>query len=159
MNKEALGTYLTDHLAGAAAGLDLAEQICSTSEGTTVGTEMIGLVQEIAEDRETLKRYADEVGVGQHPIKEAGGAVAEKVARLKLDPRLGGHAALKRMLALESLEVGIAGKVGLWRALQAAMDQGVDVPPLDTARLIERGNDQIERVERLRCDAVIEALA
>ena len=156
MNKEAVGTYLTDHLGGAAAGLDLARRICSESEGTPLGDDMSVVAREIEEDRETLRRYVDGLDdVHRNPLKEAAGAAAEKLTRVKL----GGDDSHGRLMALETLAMGIAGKVAMWRALDAAMKGGVDLPPLDTPSLIGRGNSQLERVERRRLEAAFEAFS
>jgi len=40
MNDESLSTYLNDHLAGSAAGKELAEQCATSNLGTPLGTLM-----------------------------------------------------------------------------------------------------------------------
>ena len=77
LNLEKLGTYLTDHLAGAAAGRDLVEQISSATEDP----EMAVLLREIEQDRDTLERYVDGLGIRSNPLKEAAGAIAERLCR------------------------------------------------------------------------------
>ena len=51
---ESLAIYLNDHLAGSAAGRDLAEKIRSKNSGTPLGSFMDDLVHQIEEDRDTL---------------------------------------------------------------------------------------------------------
>ena len=49
---EALAAYLNDHLAGAAAGIELAEKLRGNNQGTELGQVMATLHADISEDRE-----------------------------------------------------------------------------------------------------------
>jgi hypothetical protein len=72
---------------------------------------------------------------------------------VKLNGQLRGYSPLSRVLELESLAVGIAGKEALWKALQrvAAVDT------VDLEGLIERARRQRADVEEHRLVAVDEA--
>lgn len=156
MNRDALGTYLNDHLAGAQAGRDLADRIRERSEGSPLGTEMASILAEIEEDRKTLNRIVDELDLEQNPVKQTAGAVFERLSSMKLDPGEGNDQ--KLMMALETLELGIAGKVAMWRALRETGSRGLDLPDYGWNDLIRRGEGQIERVERERLNAAAAAL-
>ena len=54
MADKAMDVYLNDHLAGAMLGRDLADQIRSHNEGTSLGELMGQLAPQIEEDRQTL---------------------------------------------------------------------------------------------------------
>jgi hypothetical protein len=55
---------------------------------------------------------------------------------------------------LETLALGIQGKLALWRSLAALGDAVPPLKTLDLARLQSRALEQFERVDRLRLDAV-----
>lgn len=110
-----LDTYLNDHLAGATAGTDMARHLASAYEGGPLGKLLAHLADEIEEDRRTLEAVMDRVGTAPNPLKQAGGWVAEKMSRIKLEPldRRPGD-----FLAIETLSLGVEGKACLWRALK-----------------------------------------
>jgi hypothetical protein len=77
--------------------------------------------------------------------------------RLKPNGALVGYSPLSRVLDLEGLTMGITGKLELWRSLDASVKG--DLSGIDLARLIERAEDQRDRVEDLRIRAAREALS
>jgi hypothetical protein len=107
-----LATYLHDHLAGSAFAIDLLETLRDHYAGEALGEQAATLVIEVQRDRETLQRIADQVGKGSANLKEAVAWVAEKASRFKLthEDRMG----LGTFQALETLALGIQGKIALW---------------------------------------------
>lgn len=158
MNREALGIYLNDHLAGSVAGRDLAERIRSSNEGTDFGTFMGQLVHQIDEDRDVLDDLMKRLGIEQSSFKQAVGSLMEKLASVKFDPKVEGDPQLNRLLQIELLQIGVEGKQSMWRALKevAKHDQ---LPPIDMERLIDRAQQQLDGLERLRLGAAVEAFA
>src|SRR4029453_16357907 len=63
---EALAVYLNDHLAGSAAGVELAEKLRDNNQGTELGKAMVALHHDITEDRETLKELMRHLDVERH---------------------------------------------------------------------------------------------
>ncbi|MGI5506939.1 SRPBCC family protein [Lentzea sp. CA-135723] len=112
MNTELLGIYLNDHLAGAAAGTELARRVSRTHP------ELRVLADDIEADRKELLDVMRAAGVESRPHKEALGWLTEKAGRLKLNGRLLGRSPLSDVLELETLRVGIEGKAALWRTLR-----------------------------------------
>jgi hypothetical protein len=55
---------------------------------------------------------------------------------------------------LETLALGIQGKLALWRSLATLRDVVPPLKTLDLARLQSRALEQFEQVDRLRLDAV-----
>ena len=98
MNVDALAVYLKDHLAGSAAGIDLAQRLQAQTDGTPLGEVMAGLVADIQADRETLEGLMKELDIDQGGLKQAAGKVVEKLARVRTDKRITGDAALSRMM-------------------------------------------------------------
>jgi hypothetical protein len=157
MSDRFLGIYLNDHLAGATTGLELARRACSSNDGTELGRFLEELVEEIAEDRATLVAVMDRLGIVKNPMKQLAGWSAEKFGRLKLNGQLIGYSPLSRLVELEFLYVGITGKLGLWRALEAGV--GGDLPQFDFPQLIARAEAQRARVEEFRLQAAKAALS
>jgi hypothetical protein len=157
VSNDALGTYLEDHLAGAAGAVELLEALRDRHAGEPVGRLAVEILAEVEEDREVLKKLADGVGKGSHPIKEAAAWLVEKATRLKLGRDIAGD--LGTFEALEALALGIWGKRALWRALAIDAPQDPRVRALDLDRLILRAEAQHARVEELRLELARRALA
>lgn len=155
MSSTALRIYLTDHLAGAAAALDLVERLTRMARGED-RRFFAGLGREIGEDEATLRDLLRRVRGRESPLRRAAARLSEKIGRTKLgldESRAGG---LLRLEALEMLGLGIAGKLALWRALDAARVPELD--GVDWARLERRAREQREGVEARRLDAARAAL-
>ena len=138
-----LGIYMNDHLGGATAGLELAKRARDQNEGTRLGAFLDRLVEEIAEDRQTLREFMEMIDVGPDHLKVVGGWIAEKVGRLKLNGRLLGYSPLSRVIELEALSLGVEGKRLLWVALLEAHPDRFGA---------DRLRDLIARAERQRSD-------
>jgi hypothetical protein len=154
-----LEIYLADHLAAAAAGLALVRRAARSNTGTRTGDTLRRLTVEIDEDRHTLRRLVTDLGFTGSKSKEVVAWAVEKVGRLKRNGQLRGYSPLSRVLELEALSVGIAGKLALWKALELVPDPGGRLRAFDLNHLIERALRQREEVEQLRLEAVHQAFA
>ena len=150
---EALAVYLNDHLAGAAAGLELAGKLRDNNQGTELGKLMVGVHHDIGQDREALEELMRHLDLERHPVKEAAGSMLEKLSRLRLNPALTGSAELTRMLEVEALSLGIEGKLSLWLALKEAAAADPRLAAADYDRLIERARGQRRALEPHRLAA------
>lgn len=151
MNRDRLGTYLNDHLAGSEAGLQLIARLADDDPGSDVALTMKALHAEIAQDQQVLQQLLERVAGGGSTIKQVAGWVAEKLTRLKLGVTTEEPLALFE--ALEALSLGILGKRALWRGLAVIAADSADVGDVDLAGLERRALDQWERVEALRLQA------
>lgn len=149
----ALHIYLQDHLAGATFGLELAQRCHRNNRGTEFAEPLAELTVEIAEDRRTLRRVMHDVGADVSRTKVAAGWTLEKIRRLKPNGVLLGYTPLARVVELESLVIGIAGKRAMWQALDDVAASDDRLGPHYFSRLAERADDQLSRVEALRLDA------
>jgi hypothetical protein len=154
-----LEIYLADHLAAAAAGLALVRRAARSNTGTRTGETLRRLAAEIDEDRHTLRRLVTDLGFTGSKPKEVVAWAAEKVGRLKRNGQLRGYSPLSRVLELEALSVGIAGKLALWETLQRVPDHRRRLRASELRHLIERARRQREEVEELRLEAVHQAFA
>lgn len=123
MADKAMDVYLNDHLAGATLGSDLAEQIRNRHEGTPLGEVMRSIAPQVEEDRQTLIDLMERMGTAKNPVKQASGWLAEKASRVKFSAAVSGEPDHGAFMALESLTLGVEGKMALWTALKEVADQ------------------------------------
>jgi hypothetical protein len=111
---------------------------------------------EIEADRKILERMMERLGVHRRRVKAAAAWAAEKLGRLKLNGQLTGYSPLSRLVELEMLCIGIAGKEQLWRAL--GHSRGESLGEFDFEQLAERAARQRDRIEELHLEAADRAL-
>jgi hypothetical protein len=150
---DALGTYLTDHLSGANAGVQIARRLCELVADGPDAALVHGLPAEIEQDRDYLRGLVAQLGDGRHPVKTAAGWVAGKVHRLAVDERVTGDPHLSMLREAESLSLGIEGKLKLWEALLAVRADRPQLVEHDLVRLATRAREQRQRVEVVRLGA------
>jgi hypothetical protein len=155
--QQRLAIYLNDHLAGAYLGVELARRLRASNAGEPTFAEPLArLCAEIEADRTTLEEVMDRNGVRRGHLKPTAAWLAEKLGRLKANGQLRGYSPLSRQLELETLYVGVTGKLRLWRALGQTL--GDRPGEADFGALSERAADQLGRLERLHLAAAREAL-
>jgi hypothetical protein len=154
-----LDVYLNDHLAGATVGVELSKRAARSNRETPVGEFLERLHHEIVEDRRALLAVMRALGADISPAKPACGWIAEKAARLKLNGRLRGYSPLSRLIELEGLETGVAGKRSLWQALARAFPDDARLASFDLHALTARADHQLEGIREQRLAAAGEALA
>ena len=154
-----LEIYLGDHLAAATAGVALARRTARSNTQTEFGEVLGRLAGEIEDDRRTLQAIVGELGLRESKTKETVAWVGEKIGRLKLNGQIRGYSPLSRVLELEALAVGVAGKVALWESLLAAPRIREHLSSFDLDRLVERARRQSAEIEEYRLRAAREAFA
>ena len=159
MANEHLATYLNDHLSGSVGAIELLEHLQAAYAGDELEHFFFELRNDIEADRQELKRLMDQLQIAQSGPRKAGAWIAGKLAELKMRLDDSAHGPLRLLESLEAVELGINGKLALWRALIAAGEvapalRGV----LDYQRLVKRATEQIERVDAHRLKAAKAAL-
>ena len=149
-----LEIYLADHLAASTAGLALARRTAESNAGTPLGDALRRLSTEIEDDRRTLQTIVAELGFRESKAKDAVAWLGEKVGRLKLNGQVRGYSPLSRILELEALSVGVAGKLALWQSLESAPAVRERLSGFDLDQLAERARRQRAEIEEHRIDAV-----
>jgi hypothetical protein len=145
---DSLGTYLHDHLAGAAYAIDLVEFMRDQHRGDDLGRFAAEILVVIKQDRDTLRGIAECVGASGNTLKEAASRVGEKVSRFKLGHDAG--SGLATFEGLESLAIGILGKRALWRALAAIAPSDRRLAGVDFDALAARAQKQHDQVDQRR---------
>ena len=75
------------------------------------------------EDRATLEEMIRTVGGTANPVKQAGAWIMEKFSRIKLSPGGLGSEEMSALLTVETLCIGVDGKLCLWTALKEVAEQ------------------------------------
>jgi hypothetical protein len=158
MADRAMNVYLNDHLAGAMLGSDLAEQIQNQSEGTALGELMKWLAPQIEEDRQTLIALMERLHISRNPVKQATAWMAEKASRVKLGGRTSGEPEVGMFMAVETLCLGVQGKLALWTSLKEVADRYELLASVKLDEMIERAETQHSALERERRAASRRAL-
>jgi len=157
VSRDALKTYLNDHLAGSVMAIELAERTIRENEGGPVAARLSPLVKEIREDQTVLKGLIERLGTGESSLKKAGAWLAEKAGRVKL----GGTdepGELSRLEVMEMLTTGVHGKRALWRALRVVAARYEELRGLDLDLLECRAVEQHDELEAMRLEAAKAAL-
>jgi hypothetical protein len=154
-----LDIYLNDHLAGATAGVELSRRAAKHNRGAQCGEFLDRLHREIVEDRQTLRAVMRAVAVDASPVKPALAWAVEKAGRLKLNGEVRGYSPLSRLVELEGLETGIAGKRSLWQALERSHGDDPRLAPFDFDALRRRAEAQLDGLRGHRLAAAVSALA
>jgi hypothetical protein len=145
-----LSTYLNDHLGGARIAVELLEAMRDGHDDPKFREFASSLLPEVQKDDRTLRTIAERIGPGPSAIKEAGGWLVEKAARLKLGPS--GSTDFAMFETLELLTLGIHGKSCLWEALQVVSRVNRRLKEFDFEELIQRAQQQYEEVNRRRLE-------
>jgi hypothetical protein len=159
MADEHIATYLNDHLAGSVVALELLDHLESAHAHSGLSNFFRQLRVDVAADRDDLEGLMERLRISQSRTRKASAWLAEKMTELKLrldDPQGG---PLRLFESLEALSLGIEGKRSLWVALTAAAEKSPSLRIIDYQRLIQRAQDQRDRVETLRLDTARKALA
>jgi hypothetical protein len=157
MAYEGLEVYLTDHHAGATAGVNLSQMAAEEHRADEHGAFFGEIASEIKADFETLERLIDELGVGKSATKTAAAEIGSKVMAPKF---VGGDDdELNAFITLETLSMGVEGKVCMWKALKTVEDAYPTLESYDLDELIARGQSQRERIEAERLEIAPQALA
>jgi hypothetical protein len=141
-----LHIYLSDHLAASVAGIELARRCANSNKDNDIGNFLqMTLIPAIEEDRATLRGIVQRVGASENRVKDAILWAGEKLGRLKLNGELTTYSPLSRLIELEGLTSGVAGKLSLWQCLREARDPRLE--PVDLTALISRAEEQLKALE------------
>lgn len=154
---ERLAIYLNDHLAGATVGVAVAQRMRGSNQGhPDFGPPLAEICAEIEADREALKAVMDQLGIGQSRVKPLAATLGERLGRLKPNGQLRGYSPLSRLVELELLQIGVAGKRRLWRALEHTHSE--ELSEFELGALAESATGQLRRLEALHLKAAALAL-
>lgn len=154
-----LDAYLNDHRAGATGALHLVRRMQDADDPVTDAVFLEGLGDRIEQDLATLEGVMARLDIDRDAARAAAGWIGEHLSRLRLSPTLTGSRHLTHVLELETLAMGIQGKVMLWHSLRHAVGEDPRLLDVDFGELITRGRRQFDEVQSHRLDAVALAFA
>ncbi len=154
-----LSVYLSDHLAGATGGIELARRALDNNRGSEFEPFLQELLKEVLQDRRALERLMRHLDVEASPLKRAAAVSVERIGRLKLNGQLVGYSPLSRLVELEGLAAGVETKLNLWRSLREVLPPEALPAGIDLGTLIERAERQRKTIERHRLRAAGNALS
>jgi hypothetical protein len=157
MLNQHLATYLSDHLAGSVATLELLEHLEKLHAGTATEGFVAALRAEISADQKELQALMARLHISPSLPRKATAWLAAKISEIKLRVDEPAGTALRRLKALEAISIGIEGKRLLCVSLDTVAE---DVPELrmDYERLQKRAQEQRQQVEAHRLEAAVAAL-
>jgi len=156
-NDKYLHIYLSDHHAGSVAGIELARRCANSNDDNDIGQFLSKtLIPAIEEDQATLKGVMQRVGASENRLKNAMFWAGEKLGRVKFNGELTSYSPLSRLIELEGLTSGVAGKLSLWQCLREARDPRLE--SVNLTELIARAEEQLKGLEVQRRKAAALAL-
>jgi hypothetical protein len=154
-----LPIYLNDHYAGSTLGVELAKRAAKNNNGNAeFGPALATLASDIDQDRDSLKRMMDRLGVSEDRLKASIFWLGEKVGRLKPNGELLQFSPLSRVVEVEGLITGVSGKLSLWRTLLELAEREDRLEEGELEVLAGRAEDQLLRLHALRGAAGLIAL-
>lgn len=157
MKDQNLRTYLNDHLAGAEAGIQLAEDCRDHNPTGPLHDFLSELVTEIEEDIETLEDIYSRLHSTENPVKKGSAWLFSKLSRLKLENLLLQYSSLTRLEELEALLLGVRGKLALWNTLESVCASDPRFDDVDFNRLQQRAQRQLDGLKKHHLKAAREA--
>lgn len=148
-----LSVYLSDHAAGARAGIALSDRSRKRNEGTEFGEPLARFHRELKWERASLERFMAALGCETSNVKDALGLAGVWLGQLKLSGRLISYSPLSRVLELEALIGAVGAKRRLWNALRI-VNPDRSIPAEKLTDLIDAADRQIADLERLHRAAV-----
>jgi hypothetical protein len=157
-NHELLGIYLNDHLGASTAGVELIRRAAGNHDGER-GADLVRLAEEIAEDREALRDIMKRLDVPESTVKKAAGWLGEKAGRLQPNGHVVSRSPLSDVLEIEMMRTGTAARICGLQVLRAVAVEDPRVGREELERLIERADDQAERLYKIHIQLAQENLA
>ena len=148
MATEMLHTYMQDHHAGAAAGVDLFRRVAEDHEDPKIREVVSRIGDETVEDLASLEELMTLAGTSPSRLKDLPAKAAEKVGQLKPNRRVAERSPLSDLLELEALTLAVTGKKLGFKALLDIGDPRLPRPTLE--KLIERAEEHGRTLEELR---------
>ena len=158
MANEQITIYLNDHLAGSVVALELLEKLGTLYAGMPLGLLLAELRDDISADRNKLEEIMNRLQITQSRTRKLTAWLAEKATELKLRLDDSSDGALYLLETFEVLSLGIEGKKGMWMALAAAAENAEELRTIDYNHLVQRAEQQRQKVEDVRLEAAKKAL-
>lgn len=159
MDDETLHGYLQHHWAGSTAGVSLFRRVARTHAIATVAEALGQLADEVADEREAMRRIMHDVGARPSTLGTVAAKVGAELGRLKPNGRILTRAPLTDLVEIEALRIAVFGKRSGWQALRSVADDDPRLDPALLDDLIARSDRQLETLARLHLTTARRRLA
>ncbi|MGN6393703.1 MAG: hypothetical protein ACTHM9_15860 [Gemmatimonadales bacterium] len=156
MSVEPLAAYLNDHLTASIAALRLMDALADRAE-PELGGILRSVAREVREDQQLLREVLDRIRAGERRLAQAAALVSEKMSEGRLALAARSHPALATLEGLESIALGLQGKLGLFRVLEEVAPHDPRLAGLPFAARAARTEAQHATIESERRAAAREA--
>ncbi|MDQ3663648.1 MAG: hypothetical protein M3353_03180 [Actinomycetota bacterium] len=147
-----LATYLNEHLFGSTAGLDLFRRVARSHRGTELGDKLQRLADEVQTDRDALLSIMADLEITPSRLRVAVGHTVERLGRLKPNGTLIRRSPLTDLLEIEALRVAVLAKTAGWEVLREVAAREARLSRDTICDLLDRANDQRERLGELHLE-------
>ncbi|MCT1434101.1 hypothetical protein [Dietzia maris] len=148
MATEMLHTYMQDHHAGAAAGIDLFRRVAEDHDDPETRKVVSRIGDETVDDLRSLEELMTLAGTSPSMLKDLPAKAAEKFGQLKPNRRAAERSPLSDLVELEALTLAVTGKTLGFKALLDIDDPRLPQPTLE--KLVERAEQHGRELEKLR---------
>ena len=148
MTTTLIETYLQDHHAASAAGLDAFRRVAEGHGDREVRSKLGRLAHDVAEDQRSLEAVMSAFGVKPSQLKVIPARAAEKIGRLKLNERVTQRSPLSDVEELDALTAAVYAKSLGWRMLLEVNDARLDKSKIE--ELLNRAREQEKELNELR---------
>lgn len=148
MATEMLHTYMQDHHAGAAAGIDLFRRVAEHHSDPHVREVVSRIGDETVEDVKALEELMTLAGASPSLLKDLPAKASEKLGQIKPNRRFAERSPLSDLVELEALTLAVTGKTLGFKALLDIDDPRLPRPTLE--KLVERAEQHGRELEKLR---------
>jgi hypothetical protein len=145
-----LRIYLNDHLAGAAAGAQLADRVARAHKAQPMGRDLDLIARQIHEDHDALLALMRRFGVRPRRSFAWTGRAAQWAGRFKPNGRILRRSPLTGLVEIEALRLGVLGKLQGWRVLAVIAERDGRVDAEALAALESKAERQAEILESVR---------
>lgn len=155
MAADPLAIYLNDHLAGSLAAINFMEELAELECGRPLEEKLRTLRAEVEEEQQMLRELLAKIDAGESRVKQAAAWLTERVSMGKFALAARSHPALATLQGLESIVLGLEGKLSLYRAL-AEIEQrdprlsGYPFLALEARTIIQQSMVEHERLAAAR---------
>lgn len=147
-----LATYLNEHLFGSTAGLALFRRVARSHRGTELGDKVRRLANEVQTDRDALLSIMAYLDVTPSRLRVAAGHAVERLGRLKPNRTVIQRSPLTDLLEIEAMRVAVLAKTTGWEVLREISAREPRLSRDKISDLLDRADDQRERLAELHLE-------
>jgi len=149
MDDEVLHGYLQHHWAGSTAGVSLFRRVARTHGIASVAAELGRLAEEVAQEREIMRRVMHDVGARPSTIGSVAARVGAELGRLKPNGRILTRSPLTDLVEIEALRIAVFGKRSGWEVMRSIADDDPRLDPAVFDDLVARSERQLATLKEL----------